>query len=287
MNKNPFDENLSSSKQNQEQTEAYKKETEAASDEISSDELFPDTKLLSRKLLLDKWRGYSTERFVRTFVSAFFLVSLFNIVFAAMGNEDFKYGVLGAFQENGSFAATCIFIFFTFAALTLAEQLWPQMRLCAHIMVASWVALAYILMVNCDTGIQNQMGLAVLLVSAIVLLYAVRKSCFSFVPSNFNGKIMWGAIALVGIFFGFFVSAITVYRYLTYSSPNYDFGLFCNMFHNMKETGLPNITSERDMLLSHFAVHISPAYYLMLPFYMIFPSPVRILLLVIWLCSQL
>ena len=279
MNKNQFDENLSSLKQNQEQIENEIKEAESPADEISSDELFHDTKLLSRNLLWEKWRGYSTKRFVRTFVCAFFLVSLFNMLFAIMENKDFKYGVLGAFQENGSFAGTCIFIFFTFAALTLAEQLWPQMRLCAHIMVVSWVALAYILMVNCETNIQNQMGLAVLLVSAIVLLYAVRKSCFSFIPSHFNGKIMWSAIAVVGVFFGFFVSAITVLRYLTYSSPNYDFGLFCNMFHNMKETGLPNITSERNTLLSHFAVHISPAYYLMLPFYMIFPSPVTLQIL--------
>ena len=62
-------------------------------------------------------------------------------------------------------------------------------------------------------------------------------------------------------------------RYATSSAPNFDFGLFCNMFHNMAESGLPMVTSERDMLLSHFAVHISPAYYLLLPFYWIFRSP--------------
>ena len=45
------------------------------------------------------------------------------------------------------------------------------------------------------------------------------------------------------------------------------------MFHHMRTTGLPNTTVERDGLLSHFCVHVSPIYYLMLPFYCIFPFP--------------
>ncbi len=79
---------------------------------------------------------------------------------------------------------------------------------------------------------------------------------------------------LVGLFAlcALYIGAVTCIRYLIYAAPNFDFGLFVNMFHNMKETGLPNITSERDGLLSHFAVHFSPIYYLLLPAYMIFPS---------------
>ena len=72
------------------------------------------------------------------------------------------------------------------------------------------------------------------------------------------------------------IALITCWRYKTFSSPNFDLGLFVNMFHNMKETGLPLITSERDRLLSHFAVHISPIYYLLLPFYYLFPSPLTL-----------
>ena len=72
------------------------------------------------------------------------------------------------------------------------------------------------------------------------------------------------------------ISTITCLRYLTFASPNYDFGIFVNMFHNMRESGLPMVTSERDGLLSHFAVHISPTYYLLLPFYWLFPSPLTL-----------
>ena len=75
------------------------------------------------------------------------------------------------------------------------------------------------------------------------------------------------------------VAAITCLRYRTYSAPNFDFGIFCNMFGYMKETGLPLTTCERDVLLSHFAVHLSPIYYLLLPFYFVFPSPMTLQIL--------
>lgn len=62
-------------------------------------------------------------------------------------------------------------------------------------------------------------------------------------------------------------------RYNNYWTPCYDFGIFSQMFYYMKETGLPMVTCERDGLLSHFAVHFSPIYYLLLPFYLLFPTP--------------
>lgn len=67
------------------------------------------------------------------------------------------------------------------------------------------------------------------------------------------------------------VLALTVFRVLSYAAPTYDFGIFSQMFHSMRTTGLPVTTCERDRVLSHFAVHVSPIYYLFLPFYALFP----------------
>ena len=64
-----------------------------------------------------------------------------------------------------------------------------------------------------------------------------------------------------------------VARVRSLSSPTYDFGIFSQMFESMRRTGEPVTTLERDGLLSHFAVHVSPIYYLLLPFYMIWPHP--------------
>ncbi len=79
--------------------------------------------------------------------------------------------------------------------------------------------------------------------------------------------------ATISIAFFLFVSIWTVARVRTFSVPTYDFGIFAQMFYNMKESGLPLTTVERDGLLSHFAVHFSPIYYLMLPIYWLFPKP--------------
>lgn len=86
-------------------------------------------------------------------------------------------------------------------------------------------------------------------------------------------KIYRCIVAILAILFFIFVSTWTVCRVLTYSTPTYDFGIFSQMFHNMKENGLPLTTVERDGLLSHFKVHMSPVYYLLLPFYYIVPTP--------------
>ncbi len=89
----------------------------------------------------------------------------------------------------------------------------------------------------------------------------------------------WLELALVAcgvVLFIYYVCQLTVYRVKTFSAPTYDFGIFSQMFHNMRTTGVPYTTCERDMLLSHFNVHVSPIYYLMLPFYALFPSPVTL-----------
>lgn len=62
-------------------------------------------------------------------------------------------------------------------------------------------------------------------------------------------------------------------RVRSLTTPTFDFGLFAQMFERMRSTGAPITTLERDGLLSHFAVHLSPVYYLLLPFYLLYPHP--------------
>lgn len=85
-------------------------------------------------------------------------------------------------------------------------------------------------------------------------------------------------VAALGLVFTLFVGLLTSFNYLRHYTPCYDFGIFSQMFNYMKETFQPMTTCERDRLLSHFAVHFSPVYYLLLPFFYIFPSPVTLLM---------
>ena len=79
--------------------------------------------------------------------------------------------------------------------------------------------------------------------------------------------------ALLALGFLLFDSLWTVGRVYSFSAPSYDFGIFSQMFYYMRTTGAPLTTLERDGLMSHFAVHVSPVYYLMLPFFALAPYP--------------
>ena len=57
------------------------------------------------------------------------------------------------------------------------------------------------------------------------------------------------------------------------SFGSFDKGIFSQMYANMAKGLGPVTTLERDRWLSHFSVHISPIYYLLLPIYKLWPSP--------------
>lgn len=139
------------------------------------------------------------------------------------------------------------------------------------ILVISVLLFSLIVMMN-EKNIYVFIALAIFFCLALHHYYN-NKEKFTVKVSK-TGEIVF--VVLCFVFFFSIVTAISVLRYLNYGAPNYDFGIFCNMFYNMKESFAPVTTCERDMLLSHFAVHFSPAVYVFLPFYFIFPSPVTI-----------
>lgn len=96
---------------------------------------------------------------------------------------------------------------------------------------------------------------------------------------NLSSRVIWIAAIIGAVVFTFFVSYATISRYSAYLAHNFDFGIFAQMFEKMSTTGLPDTTVERNVLMSHFGVHFSPFYYVLLPFYMLCPRPETILFL--------
>lgn len=115
-----------------------------------------------------------------------------------------------------------------------------------------------------------------LLVEVILIIYALRGWNNLPLPRCRIQKSrplwVWVTAGLAMIFF-LVISLWTLGRYFTFSSPTYDFGIFSQMFSYMAKTGQPLTTLERDGLLSHFDVHVSPSWYLLLPFYALWPRP--------------
>ena len=68
-------------------------------------------------------------------------------------------------------------------------------------------------------------------------------------PKKAHRAYLWITAGLSVVFF-LFVSAWTVGRVYSFSSPTFDFGIFSQMFYNMKKSGLPMTTVERDGLLA-------------------------------------
>ncbi len=124
-------------------------------------------------------------------------------------------------------------------------------------------------------------------VSATVRPYAVLALCALTAGSVFvikglfpekqffllEGKGLYFAVAAVGVVMTTVLSVGTIARYEAYNSSTFDFGIFAQMFESMATDLTQNTTMERNQLLSHFSVHCSPIYYLLLPFYMIFRCP--------------
>lgn len=119
------------------------------------------------------------------------------------------------------------------------------------------------------------LAVCVLIVSAAVI-YAICGWNMSeeviIIPKK-SHKVFLGITIGLSACFLLFVSAWTVGRVYSFNAPTFDFGIFSQMFYNMKESGLPMTTVERDGLLSHFYVHMSPIWYLLLPFYMLISTP--------------
>ena len=188
--------------------------------------------------------------------------------------------LISVFHIAGSNVKFNDFEFFTGINLPLfigsVFVLWLLLCLIKDKKYITWslLAAAPIYAVLAAVGDSN-FGFCVGLCAAIGVV--VYYSDLSSIKLPMHKSVPWIVMAVSAMTITAFVGLICCLYYKNHWTPNYDFGLFAQMFENMRETGLPLITCERDRLLSHFAVHFSPVYYLLLPFYMLLPDPTTLL----------
>lgn len=128
---------------------------------------------------------------------------------------------------------------------------------------------------NNDIGnVCFQVALSVIAILAFV--YVKKDFEYIFAKVKMNARTTKIIVFIIGTLLFSFVAGVTVLRYYTYSNSTYDFGIFAQMFEYMKQKGSMETTCERTQLLSHFAVHFSPIFYIALPIYYIFSSPVTV-----------
>lgn len=119
-------------------------------------------------------------------------------------------------------------------------------------------------------------AIAVIIFYGIVIIYTINENKHLLDKIEPNKYISLGFMIACGITLFIVLCIVGVNRYRSYQSPNFDFGIFAQIFANIKKTGLPLVTSERNVLISHFNVHLSPIFYLIMPIYLVFSSPITL-----------
>ncbi len=107
------------------------------------------------------------------------------------------------------------------------------------------------------------------IVSAVLILLFVQLPVKDFLEKH--KKIVWWAVLSLSIVYVFYLCVVVYYKVKTIEVSTFDIGIFSQMFERMNTDWTPITTLERDRVLSHFAVHVSPIFYVMLPVYKIFP----------------
>lgn len=201
-----------------------------------------------------------------------------------------------AFAQDNSTGAMIAIIALFYVLLTAVSALLPRfetdswgLMLGATVCVVRWLAkysneISYKVVFG-SSGSESYMYmnsdgtlflLAVIAVYLLFVFYFLQRNQDLFDSLNVPTWTVWVAVGVFGAVSCVISAGTAALRYMTFVSPNFDLGIFVQMLYNMVKTGLPNTTCERDVLLSHFAVHLTPMCYSILPIYAIFPSGVTL-----------
>ena len=177
-----------------------------------------------------------------------------------------------SFSQNTSFLLIILLLFINFSIITILSHFLKNKKIDYYMSI--------ILLFICSIlWVQYEKSILFILTifGCFYLLYKYKLNKLN-VERVFNKYDKKFLIVLII----FIITTITctmttnILRYKIFGSPNFDLGIFSHNFYYMKKLGLPLSTCERDTLISHFMIHISPIFYLILPFYYLFSSPITL-----------
>lgn len=134
------------------------------------------------------------------------------------------------------------------------------------------VAMMYSVLIVSQAELTLLAGIVALWLVILFYLWPVKHGSVSQLepqrPFPVRYKLILVAVAILHIGI---MSTIMISRLKAFHAATYDDGIFAQMFYQMRINGSQITTLERSYPLSHFAVHVSPIYYLLLPFYYLVP----------------
>ncbi|MBQ6039196.1 MAG: DUF2079 domain-containing protein [Oscillospiraceae bacterium] len=118
---------------------------------------------------------------------------------------------------------------------------------------------------------------AVSIVSLVFILYELGK-----LPAMDSYKrVSWKTSGIIALLLTccmtFFIAYLTIIRHKIFGTACHDFGLFVQMYYNLANRLSAMTTCERSIPISHFKIHASYFYYVLMPFYKLIPKPETLL----------
>lgn len=212
------------------------------------------------------------ERLFLRVISSVLIITVINLILIDGNWSDISY------TENISILMWLLKVAVVFGIITLINYLFSMIDLHntdAVILFMSSLLMGLMMLIESSNIYLTVITVAFVLFSAG---FIIKRFPYFIKGISFSSKT--GKLILLGLFLLTFiyVGTLVVLRYFLFKTPNFDFGIFSQMFYYMKETGMPITTTERNYYLSHFAIHFSPIFYLILPIYIIFPHPVTLII---------
>jgi len=161
------------------------------------------------------------------------------------------------------------------AVILLSSILLCSKRPIAWSLLALALTLCVILVAAYPENIFFCIGLGLVIV--LVVKYICEENKTGLESLRISDKTSLIICAVLVAVFCVTVYLLTAAKYKSFYHSAFDFGIFCQMFESMATTGLPYTTVERSQYLSHFAVHYSPFFYLLLPGSSLWRSPLYLL----------
>ncbi len=216
--------------------------------------------------------AFSFDRIVRRLVASWFGMAFILLLF-----EKGDFSDVAFLKDKDWGLPICLFLGF-FVLISALSVFLPTKRTDGFAMLLGLVTVSSAWLSRLKMEVNEKWLFCFVLVAvyAMVLWDFVTQNRDLFEKLHLPSSVALGIMITCGVVCAAVIAVTTCLRYINFSCPTYDFGIFAQMFHNMAETFEPLTTCERDEVLSHFAVHLSPIYYLLLPFYWLFPSPLTL-----------
>lgn len=219
--------------------------------------------------------GIPDMLFVR-FLAVFFFFSGLN-TYQMRAKEIYADTQMIEFVQGVNMGKTIFFMLISFVLLTALHWFMPKKyRMTDQIIAIGAIFFFDMALLWRGTNIYLCISFAVVSVVFVNYMIGTLKEKQLDILNKFPTKISFGLVMAAAILIGTLLSITMIQRDKCFESQAFDLGIFIQMFDRMADDLRAVTTCERDFELSHFKIHASYIFYLLLPFYKIFRSPITI-----------